>query len=141
MKDRNYKDETPSLRESRRLRKAVSNKIRQEKLFPKRSNWQYSKPIWYATLKYYSAVIDANEPKVQTRELRNRRYTLQQIALAKLSVLDALLTAAKEDYDLPADEFESIAGIINECNRLLIAWIKSDEKRYGPPDEAELYRG
>lgn len=141
MKPRNHKEETPSLRESRRLRKSIANKLRQERLFPKRSTWQYARPIWYATLDYYSAVIDANEPKVQTIELRNRRYTLQQVALAKLSVLDALLTAACEDYELHLSEFEDIGRQINECTRLLNAWIASDEKRYGPPSEANMYRG
>ena len=141
MEPRNHRDETPSLREARRLRKQVSGKIKQEKLFPKRSNWQYAKPIWYATLEYFSAIIDANEPKVQTAKLRDRRYDLQQIALAKLSILDGLLNAAKEDYELPADEFEQIAGTINECNRLLQSWISSENKRYGPPSEAYLYRG
>ena len=90
---------------------------------------------------FMTSVIEANDPKVQTVELRDRRYTLQQIALGKLSAVDVLLNAAIRRFNLPADEFEFIAEKINNCEKLIKAWVNSDEKRYGPPSEAIKYRG
>ncbi len=139
-KPRNHKDATPSLRESYRLRAAVFNKIRQEKLFPKRSRWMYAEKIFSMTLDYLTSVIEANDPRVQTIELRDRRYTLQQIAIGKLSALDVLINSARDDLGLPYDEFDEVEDRIEECNRLLNAWVRSDEIRYGPPTEAELLK-
>ena len=137
-KPRNHKPETPSLRETYRLRGAVFNKIKQEKLFPKKSRWAYAEKIFHQVLDYQTAVIEANDPKVQTIELRNRRYTLQQIALGKLSALDVMINSARDDLGLPAGEFDDIEDRIEECQRLLNAWVKSDEQRYGPPPDKDL---
>ena len=140
-KPRNYKEETPSLRESAYLCDKVLRKLMNEKVFPKRSRWLISGKIADLTNEYMAAVIEANDPKVQTTELRDRRYTLQQIAIGKLSALDVLLNQAKRSLGLPADELEDIAGQINNCRKLLSSWVASDLKRYGPPSGAVKYQG
>lgn len=140
-KKRNNREETPLLREASYLSDAIFQKLMNEKIFPKRSRWLMSGKIADMTNDFMTSVIEANDPKVQTVELRDRRYTLQQIALGKLSAVDVLLNAAIRRFNLPADEFEFIAEKINNCEKLIKAWVNSDEKRYGPPSEAIKYRG
>lgn len=140
MKSRNNKPETPYLRESEYLTDRILRKVCQEKVFPKRSRWVIAEKIADTAVDYLTAVIEANDPKVQTQELRDRRYTLQQIALGKLSALDVLLNTAIRVLSLQPENFKDIASRIITCERLLKAWIASDEKRYGPPSEAEKYR-
>ena len=136
-KPRNHKPETPSLRESYRLRGVIYRKLKQERLFPKRSRFLYADPIWKLTLEYLTSIIEANDPKVQTIELRNRRYTLQQIALGKLSALDVLINSARDDMNLPPDEFDEIEDRIDTCMKYIHSWVKSDEYKYGAPTELE----
>ncbi|MBR3278700.1 MAG: hypothetical protein IKG01_07400 [Lachnospiraceae bacterium] len=140
MKHRNHKDETPSLRESAYLVERILRKLCQEKVFPKRSRWVIAQKIADTANEYLTAVIEANDPKVQTEELRERRFTLQQIALGKLSALDVLINMAIRVLSLKPENFKDIADRIITCEKLLKAWIASDEKRYGPPSGAERYR-
>ena len=145
MRDRNKpinrKPETPSLRESANLTDEIFKKLTQESIFPRRSRWVMAHKIADLANDYMDAVVEANDPKVQTKALRDRRYTLQQIAIGKLSALDVKLSQAVRVFNLNPDEFEVISGKINECSKLLASWVESDVKRYGPPSEAELYRG
>ncbi len=68
-KKQSRKPETPSLRESAYLTDAIFRKLQNEKVFPRRSRWLMSGKIADLANDYMDAIIEANDPKVQTEDL------------------------------------------------------------------------
>lgn len=59
------------------------------------------------------------------------RKDYQQIALAKLKVLDAVAMTAREQECILPKQYENLSRLIYECVKLLKAWQRSDERRTG----------
>ena len=81
---------------------------------------------------YETAIDEANKPLVVTPYLRQRRFEQQQIALGKLEALDKKLNQAQRVLHIDPNKLEYIAQLIIDCTKLMQAWIRADEKRYGP---------
>ena len=127
------KSETPLMKASMDMTDAILKKLQNEKFFPRRFRWLIAGKIADLANDYMTAIIEANDPKVQTQGLRDRRFELQQIALGKLSALDVKLAQAVRVMELNPNELEYIAGLVNRCRELMQAWVNSDKKRYGSP--------
>lgn len=127
------KTETPLMKASMDMTDAILKKVQNEKYFPRRSRWVITGKIADLANDYMTSINEANDPKVQTQGLRDRRFELQQIAFGKLSALDVKLSQAVRVLNLNPDELEYITGLVNRCKTLLQAWVNSDIKRYGSP--------
>ena len=125
------------MRETAYLADRVFEIIQKETAFPKRSRWLFAKQIADLMNEILITMEEANKPEAQTEALRIRRYELQQIVLGKLSALDRIFTQAMRSIPIDPDKLDAVGGHINECERLIKAWIKSDEKRYGAVKRSE----
>ena len=130
--------ETPLFKAEKQLSIELRRKLCQEKCFPKRSQWMYGKPMSELLSDYRASLSRANKPKIEydgkiIPALREERYIRQQLAMGDLDALDVLLNEAIEVLTLDPDKMENVLGLIHKNYVLLSAWIKADEKRYGPP--------
>lgn len=129
------------MRETAYLADKVYAIIQKEDVFPKRSRWIFAKKIAELMDEILVAMEEANKPEVATEGLRIRRFEQQQIALGKLSALDRTLTQAMRSIPINPNRLEDIGHQINECERLVHAWINSDKQRYGAVPGSDKYRG
>lgn len=137
---RDGKDKTPSaktaiLRKSNEFTDHLFRKLCNEQAFPKRSRWLFSGKIADLANDYMTCINVANEIRVVTPKEREARHYYQTMALARLQALDAKINQAGRVLEINPDTMEFYAGLANECKRLLMAWINSDNKRYGLPAE------
>lgn len=143
---RDGKDKTPSaktaiLRKSNEFTDHLFRKLCNEQVFPKRSRWLFSGKIADLANDYMTCINVANEIRVVTRKEREARHYYQTLALARLQALDAKINQAGRVLEINPDTMEFYAGLANECKRLLMAWINSDNKRYGLPAEPSNTEG
>lgn len=77
-------------------------------------------------------LILANEILLGSGEENNaKRRSLQQTAIAKLKVLDALAMVSLEQKCILPKQYENLSRCISDCLKLTGAWISSDKKRLG----------
>ena len=137
---RDGKDKTPSaktaiLRKSNEFTDHLFRKLCNEQVFPKRSRWLFSGKIADLANDYMTCINLANEIRVVTPKEREARHYYQTLALARLQALDAKINQAGRVLEINPNTMEFYAGMVNECKRLIMAWINSDNKRYGLPGE------
>lgn len=60
---------------------------------------------------------------------KKKRREYQQIAIAKLKILDAIAMTAREQQCVLPKQYEILSRYIGDCTRLTGAWINSDKKR------------
>lgn len=68
-----------------------------------------------------------------TQTERDKRHYWQTMALSNLMALDARVNQAGRILCINPNTMEYYAGLVNECRRMLLAWMNSDVKRYGEP--------
>lgn len=126
-------EKTPLERKSIELTDHLFRKLCNEKVFPRRSRWLFAGKLADLANDYMNCVDRANEIRVLTQTERNARHYWQTMALANLQTLDARVNQAGRVLQIDANVMEYYAGLVNECSRLIQAWMTSDEKKYGPP--------
>lgn len=125
---------TPALNATDEFCRYVLRMLCQEDKFPKRSRWLFSGKIADLVNDYHTAVIMANEIKVETVRARDERLHQLTMALAKLLTIDAKINLAMRVLDIDPNKLEYYALLVAECRSKLIAWRTSDIKRYGSPE-------
>jgi len=101
-----------------------------EKIFPKRSRWLIAGKIADLVNDYQTAVHTANEMRVESTLAFSFRREQQLEALAYLRALDAKVSLAHAVLHIDANRLEYWAGLMNENEKLIKAWMRSDKKRY-----------
>lgn len=134
-KDKTPKPKTALERKSIELTDHIFRKLCNEKVFPKRSRWLFSGKIADLCNDYMNCVDLANETRVVTQEERDKRHYWQTMAMSNLMALDARVNQAGRILGIDPNVMEYYAGLVNECRRLLLAWMNSDEKRFGKPTQ------
>lgn len=132
-KDKTPKPKTALERKSIEFTDHLFQKLCSEKVFPKRSRWLFSGKLADLANEYMNCVDRANEIRVVTQRERDIRHYWQTMALSTLMTLDARINQAGRVLQINPDTMEFYAGLCNDCRNLLLAWIASDEKRFGPP--------
>ena len=132
-KDKNISDKTPALRKTDELTDWLLRKLCNEKYFPKRSRWLIAGKIADLANDFSINVFRANEIRVVTPQERDARHYYQTMAMANLMTLDVKVNQAQRILDISPDSLEHYARLVNDCRALLMAWMNSDEKRYGSP--------
>lgn len=99
---------------------------------PKKFRFTLTTRIHNTSLDILENLILANEIMLTGDQSASReRKHFQQTASAKLTVLDALALAAREQQCILPKQYEHLSRLIYECDGLLKAWQRSDEKRMG----------
>ena len=111
----------------------LMRKLCTEDLFPKRSRWLISGKIADLLNDYMIYVVKANEIKVVTQQERDDRHRLQTLAVATLQTLDVKINQAQRILDIEPEKMKYWGVLCNDCRNLLLAWMNSDNKRYGLP--------
>ena len=111
------------------FRETVSVTAR-EKLFPKRSRWQFAYALMDIANNFHSAVMYANGIRVENRALFAERYRAQTLGLAWLYALDTKMTAAQLCMGIDADRLEYWTRLLNEAKERVSAWRAADRRRY-----------
>lgn len=132
-KDKNISEKTPALRKTDELSEWLLRKLCNEEVFPKRSRWLFSGKIADLVNDFTTCVFRANEIRVVTAQERDARHYYQTMAISNLMALDAKINQAQRVLDISPESLHHYAVLANDCRSLLLAWINSDEKRYGPP--------
>ena len=101
-----------------------------EKVFPKRTRWQFAYALMDIANNFHSEVMYANGIRVDCRELFVERYGAQTQALAWLYALDAKMTAAQLCMGIDADRLQYWARLLNEAKERVGAWRAADKRRY-----------
>ena len=101
-----------------------------EKLFPKRSRWQFAYALMEIANSFHSTVMYANGIKVTDKALFAERYRAQSKGLAWLYALDAKMSAAQLCMGIDPDKLSHWAGCLVEAKTRVAAWQASDKRRY-----------
>lgn len=132
-KKKNIKAKTPALRLAKELKLWLLRKLCNEKVFPKRSRWLVSGKIADLTNDFANCVRRSNEIKVVTQQEWGARHYWLTMAIANLMTLDAAVTDAVEILEINPNDMTHYSDLANDCRAALLAWLNSDEKRYGSP--------
>ena len=132
-KQKHYSDKTPLINKTEELMVWLCGKLCSEQVFPKRSRWLFSGKIADLMNDYHTAIHKANEIKVVTQQERDLRHYYQTMAYSNLMALDVKINLAQRALDIEPEKLHHYATLCNDCRTLLIAWMNSDNKRYGPP--------
>ena len=132
---------TPAIRMTLEFTEHLYRKLCKEDVFPKRSRWLFSGKIADLANDFETEVFVANEIKPTTQRERDARHYHLTMAIAKLMALDAKVTQAGRVLSISPDTLELYAGYVNSCRNLIVAWMNSDEKRYGPPTRLKHIEG
>lgn len=132
-KSKSISDKTPALRKTDELVDWLLRKLCNDKIFPKRSRWLIAGKIADLTNDFSINVFRANEIKVVTAQERDMRHYYQTMAVADLMALDVKVNQAQRILDISPEALHHYAELANDCRTLLLAWINSDNKRYGAP--------
>lgn len=132
-KDKNISDKTPALRKTDELTDWLLRKLCNEQVFPKRSRWLIAGKIADLVNDFSVNVFRANEIRAITPQERDARHYYQTLALADLMTLDVKVNQAQRILDISPEALHHYAVLANDCRTLLMAWMNSDEKRYGSP--------
>ena len=101
-----------------------------ESNFPKRYRWCITNNIITAANKIVDLIIAANEVRVECASDKARRLERQKTALELTSVLLDNINTAYDVFRFKASTLECWTRQIQEIQKLLRAWIKSDAVRY-----------
>ena len=101
-----------------------------EKVFPKRSRWQFAYALMELANQFHSQVLYANGIHADTRELFADRYRAQTLGLASLYALNAKMSAAQLCMNINADLLECWARLYVEAWDKTTAWRAADRRRY-----------
>lgn len=97
---------------------------------PKKFRFTLITKMHNSALDVLENLILANEIPLGKNEKDNkRRRDYQQMAIAKLKSLDALIMIAREQKCILPKQYEILTKNISDCIRLTGAWINSDKKR------------
>lgn len=132
-KQKHSSEKTPLLNKTNDLMIWLFGKLCKEDVFPKRSRWLFAGKIADLANDYHSAIHKANEIRVVTQRERDLRHYYQTAAMSYLMALDSKVNLAQQALDIDPEKLHYYATLTNECRSLLIAWMNSDNKRYGPP--------
>ena len=132
-KQKHTSEKTPLLVKTEELMIWLTGKLCNEQVFPKRSRWLFGGKIADLMNDYHTAVHKANEIKVATQQERDLRHYYQTMAYSNLMALDAKINLAQRALDIEPEKLHHYATLCNACRTMLLAWMNSDTKRYGPP--------
>lgn len=122
------------LRKGRELCAYTIKICRNEGSFPKSQRWTLTQKIVSEATDAYSCIKRANATFVKNAiipsEAYRYRYRQQMEAHAHLSALDALVDISYELNNIDSKRIEYWAGLIQETDRLLKAWMKSDQDSF-----------
>lgn len=97
---------------------------------PKKFRFTLITKLHNLTLDVLESLILANEiPVGKTTAEDKKRRSYQQMAIAKLKMIDALAMIAREQKCILPKQYETLSKNVDECIRLTGAWINSDKKR------------
>ncbi len=111
------------------LRETVAVTAR-EKVFPKRTRWQFAYELMAIANRYHTLVMYANGIEVQDHALFAKRYRAQTMGLAWLYALNAKMTAAQLCMGIDADLLAYWARLYVEARTRTQNWRASDRRRY-----------
>ena len=102
-----------------------------EKNFPKRYRWCVTNKIIDITDEICDLIVHANAVYVRPEDdSLSRRLSYQTMALELTEVLLNRIQRAYRRFDLESRRVEYWTGLIEEIQRLLRGWRKSDKERY-----------
>lgn len=138
---RHVSKQTPAINKTEELVDHLTHKLCKEDIFPKRSRWVVAGKIADLMNDFETCVHLANEIKVKSQQERDDRHRYLTLAIAHLMALDAKVNRAQRSLDIPVDKLHHYATLANDCRTLLMAWLASDERRYGSPSEPFISEG
>jgi hypothetical protein len=101
-----------------------------EKVFPKRTRWQFAYALMDIANNFHTEVMYANGIEVEDHELFAERYRAQTRGLAWLYALDAKMSAAQLCMNINADLLDYWTQLLNEAKARTSKWRSSDKSRY-----------
>ena len=103
---------------------------------PKKFRFTLTSRLQNYSLTIVELLLSANEVRVTDREGRRiearleERRSYQQEAFTSMKMLSFLAQVAMEQKSILPKQYEQITKKLYDCQNLLGAWVKSDNKRY-----------
>lgn len=101
-----------------------------EKNFPKRYRWCLTSKIVDSVVDMYKDITMANRIRVENQIDYETRENLQNRALGNLEASLALMDIAFRVFQLEEDKVNHWVGLVEEVQKLLKSWKKSDSSRF-----------
>lgn len=101
-----------------------------EKNFPKRYRWCLTSKIVDSIVDMYKDLTMANKIRVENLIDYETRENLQNRALGNLEASLALMDIAFRVFQLEEDKVNHWVGLVEEVQKLLKAWKRSDSSRF-----------
>lgn len=101
-----------------------------ENNFPKRYRWCVTSKIVDSVLDAYKLLVSANKVRVESQQDLIRREDLQDQAYGCLEASTALMDVAFQLFQLKSTSVDYWVGLVEEVQKLLAAWKKSDAVRF-----------
>ena len=117
---------------SRLLIEYTYDRVRDQKIFPKKERWLMDKSIWDAVVGLRTCILRANDIRVETKEDAEERLLLEKEALGYLGTLETLIDLCHIKNVISDDRAEYWTKLVTDTLKPLKGWLKSDRIRYKP---------
>lgn len=115
---------------ARELARHTFTICKNEKCFPKRDRWLLTQDIIRECSGAYIRISRANAVHVRMEGDYLYRRAQQYEAHSMLEGLLTLMDLAYMALDIPSERIEYWTGLVVKTDKALMAWIRSDERRY-----------